>query len=305
MAYLNEVMTDANGRPVSTQRDVREITPGDLAGANAGQRPDLIAFTDVFYKLSTTGAIYVSNGTALVLAAGTSRVQTPYVLAQSAIPVILPSNGTIDAAGVVTLVTALPRIIPDAWCYFPAGAVVGGLAGLYFVKFSSTTVGQVFAVYNDVSAEFFAEIPTEPYAAAVGSNSAYTQTTGTNVAITRIKVSGGLLGVSGALLWNSMIENNNSGNTKSQRADYGAFQILGSGTSTNIASSTLKFMYNISAARQMAQSLGAISFQQSAGVVIGTVDSTVDQDFVHFLSIANATDFMLSSARGLLVVPNP
>ena len=82
-------------------------------------------------------------GSGLQAPAAGVLAKSTFVVARSAIPVILAPNGTIATNGTVTLGTALPLVYASAWVRFPAGAVVGGLAGLYFVKFSSTTVGQV------------------------------------------------------------------------------------------------------------------------------------------------------------------
>jgi len=69
MANLNDISVDGQGSAVSVQNDAyRSITPAELAGANAGQRPDLTLFRNVFYRLTTTGAIYRSTGSSLELA---------------------------------------------------------------------------------------------------------------------------------------------------------------------------------------------------------------------------------------------
>lgn len=100
----------------------------------------------------------------------------PLSLAQSGVPVVLPSSGTITSGGAITLLTALPATYSGgAWIYLPAGAVVGGSAGLYYCLFSSATVGAVKTNYVAAgSTAFTPYIPDGALVAAVGSGSAYT-----------------------------------------------------------------------------------------------------------------------------------
>jgi hypothetical protein len=125
----------------------------------------------------------------------------PVVLAKSAVPVILVPNGTVATNGTITLGTALLTIYANAWIYLPAGAVVGGLAGLYLCQFSSTTVGQVFTNYfaaANAGPQFVPTVIGNPLL-VVGSNSAYTQTTGSNVNLASVLLPAGSMGVNGSL----------------------------------------------------------------------------------------------------------
>lgn len=118
----------------------------------------------------------------------------PYILAKSAVPVILAPNGTVATDGTITLSTALPTTYyGGALVRLPAGAVSGGLAGLYWVVFSSTTVGAVKNVFVDPATAFIPYIPTGTLVNVTGSNAGYTQTTATTTLI-NIAIMGGLLG---------------------------------------------------------------------------------------------------------------
>lgn len=118
----------------------------------------------------------------------------PYILAKSAVPVILAPNGTVATNGTITLSTALPTTYyGGAWVRLPAGAVSGGLAGLYWVVFSSMTVGAVKNVFVDPATAFIPYIPTGTLVNVTGSNVGYAQTTATTTLI-NIAITGGLLG---------------------------------------------------------------------------------------------------------------
>ena len=79
----------------------------------------------------------------------------PIILAQSAVPLGLLPSGTVAADGTITLATALPTTYSGGmWGRLPAGAVVGGAAGLYWIVFSSTAVGAVKTSFADPAAPF-------------------------------------------------------------------------------------------------------------------------------------------------------
>src|SRR5574337_1133130 len=108
-------------------------------------------------------SVSISTGVAIpgqiaTIPAGT---KVPYILAQSGVPVIVVPNGTVDANGTITLGTALSIVYAGgAWIRLPAGAVVGGSAGLYWCVFSFTTQGQVYTHFADKAAIFIPVVPT-------------------------------------------------------------------------------------------------------------------------------------------------
>ena len=140
----------------------------------------------------------------------------PVVIAKSAVPVILVPNGTVATSGVITLGAALLTIYANAWIYLPAGAVVGGLAGLYLCQFTSTTVGQVMTNYMaaaNAGPQFVPTVIGNPLP-AVGSNSGYAQTTGANVNLASILIPAGTMGVNGSLRIQSANSCSNSAGNK-------------------------------------------------------------------------------------------
>lgn len=68
METLTQVIVDDAGNARQAPQRVRGITPTELAAANNGQRPDLLAFEEVFYKHTVTDEVYVSRGGRIVIA---------------------------------------------------------------------------------------------------------------------------------------------------------------------------------------------------------------------------------------------
>lgn len=117
---------------------------------------------------------------------------------KTGIPVIYPSSGTITTAGAITLTVALPAIYANAWIWLPADAIVGGLAGLYYCTFSSTTVGVIKTNYNAGTADFLPYVPAVAVT-AVGSNAAYVTLLGADKILICVPIAAGTLGIKGQL----------------------------------------------------------------------------------------------------------
>jgi len=169
--------------------------------------------------------------------------KSTFVVAKTAVPVILVPNGTVATAGVITLGTALPLIYTAAWVRLPAGAVVGGLAGLYYVVFSSTTVGQVYTNFADPATAFAPAIPTGTLVAAVGSNAAYTQAT-TEVTLANVTVVANSVGENGAVQLTVLQSNNGTAGAKTVGAKFGGSAFMASAVTTSLASETQKRVVN-------------------------------------------------------------
>jgi len=172
-------------------------------------------------------------------------VIVPRIFYLKSIPVGIPPNGTIDAAGNLTLVAALSFVKPHAWMYFPAGAVNGGLAGMYYVRMTTTSVGTVYTNYvNSAVNEFVPFIPETPVL-AVGSNVAYTQTTGQVDTVRKI-MPGNSLGKDGKLRFSYHYSNNNSAGNKVLRVKYGnpVFDITSSGQTTGTQGAAISSLQN-------------------------------------------------------------
>jgi len=231
----------------------------------------------------------------------------PVVLAQSAIPVILAPNGTVATNGTITLGTALPTIYASAWVYLPAGAVVGGFAGLYFATFSSTTVGVITTTYNSAGGSFTPYIATGT-SAAVGSNSAYTQTTASDITLANITVPGGLMGANGVLRTKYLSSLANNVNTKTVKSTFSgtAFSI-----ETQTANSSGSVAYEIRnrgvATSQTAfaagLNAGSGSGFTSGGALMTAINTAADQPLAFTGQLAVATDYIVLEGFTVEVLP--
>lgn len=140
-----------------------------------------------------------NNGTAYPMQCDANGNLYTAPLAESGVPVILAPNGTVATSGVVTFGTALPLTFPYAWVRLPAGAVVGGAAGLYYATCTSATVCQIYTNFVDPSTTAFTpSVPASPVA-AIGSNAAYTQTTATQLVLLNTTIPAKAMGAYGSI----------------------------------------------------------------------------------------------------------
>lgn len=273
-------------------------SPLTLAGQGAGGK--------VFYVQPSTGTAMVDDDSVTTLQAAGWKLpgvaaktpgnyQQPYVLAQAASPVILPSSGTADAAGGITLTTALPYVPAGVvQIYLPAGVVTGGPqgsgAGLYSVVFSSTTVCQIQGT------------------GVVTTAGAYTQTTAAFVTLASIPVPGGAMGKSGVLKPSALFRVNSSANSKGVRTRYGAlsaYQVTN--VTTAQSQSIAKAIRNRgSESAQVTNALaGTEGVGSTAGATLyGTVDSSVAQFvFLDAQLVAVDTEYVILEAYSVEVAP--
>lgn len=221
------------------------------------------------------------------------------------VPVILAPNGTIATNGTVTLGTALPVIYAGAWVWFPAGAVVGGAAGLYWTVFSSTTVGVVNTNYLATLNPSQAVIPTAA-GAATGSNAAYTQTTAADIALVTFPVPGGTLGTNGLLRSAHEVSVTNSAGSKTYNVKFGGTtiattavttvaQITGAARIRNRGSQAVQVFPNANTGGAQGTSASAIT--QAA------IDTSATQNLVYSGNLAVATDFVVIEGLTVEVFP--
>jgi len=227
-------------------------------------------------------------------------------LAQVGIPSILAPNGTVATSGVVTLGTALPAIYPAAWLYLPAGAVVGGAAGLYYVVFSSTTVGQVYTNYSAATTQFIPAVPAGTPVAAVGSNSAYATLTTVDSPLACIDVPGLLMGLNGRLRVTRRDSALNNANVKLAKFTFGGTQFGGSVPLTSIAGAEVvrEISNRGSAASQYALANAAATSETSGTPGYLTINTAVDALLVLTANLATATDYVVLEAFAVEVLPN-
>lgn len=216
----------------------------------------------------------------------------------SAVPVCLAPNGTVATNGVVTLGTALPATYSGGiWLRLPAGAVVGGAAGLYWVVMSSTTVGQVYTAFADPATEFIPYVPAGPLVQAVGSNVGYTQTTGADITLVNVTLPAGTLGPRGMLDILADWHFNSNANSKGTKVRLNTTPFS---TQTNASVVWLREFVPIlnrgSEARQVGGTNGysfSLGNHGSALEIYGTVDTSVDTAINFTASLTAATDFIV------------
>lgn len=247
------------------------------------------------------------NGVPSLSPVNGTRFPYPYILAQSAVPVILAPNGTVAANGVITLGTALSTTYAGgAWVRLPAGAVVGGLAGLYWCVFSSTTVGALKTLFVDVATPFTPYVPSVALVAAVGSAVAYAQQTGADITLANIIVPGGAMGLGGALRQRAVIGAPTNANAKYCQFKYAGQGISGATLNFTQAGSFGRVFQNAGALNRNKWSGSSSSFTPDGlgSVIPNTIDTSTDQPWVVTCQVAVATDFMILEAFTIEVLPS-
>ena len=283
----------------------------DFSGINAPANANTVV---QLIKTSAPGVFttlgwYAWSGTAWVLSNASALIAALYpsaiTLAQIAVPSILVPSGTVATNGVVTLGTALPAIYPQAWVYLPAGAVVGGLAGLYYCAFTTTTAGQVFTNYSAATANFLPAAPTTALVAAVGSNAGYTTVTAVDSPLATITVPGLVTGVNGRIRITRRDSVLNNVNVKTAKFTFGGVAVGGAVALASVAGSEIirEIQNRGSAASQFSVASTAASSLGSGVPTYTTVNTAVDQLLSMTANLATATDYAVLEAFSVEVLP--
>ena len=231
----------------------------------------------------------------------------PRTLSESGIPVMVANSGTIATSGTVTLGTALPTTYASAFCYFPASAVSGdSTGGIYYVVFSSTTVGVVYAgkygVANGVGAVAFTPvIPSGTLVAVTGSNSAYTGST-TETTLINVTVPAGDIGNNGQIIVTSNWATNNSAGTKTGTVYLGG-SAVGSASSytTSTGGSSMNSIRNRGVLNvQSSQLIGGAS---TGAHVYTAVDTSAAVAITITGDLATATDNVILEGFTVQLLP--
>lgn len=226
------------------------------------------------------------------------------ILAMGAIPCIIANSGTVATNGTVTLGTALQLTYPQAWLYLPAGAVVGGSAGWYYVIMSSTTVGQVYTNYQATMTQPLALGAAATLTAAVGSNSGYTGVT-TTVQMAAAVIPAGLLGTNGAVRMTGYWAHNSTAGAKVAGILFGGSTVLTSSQTTTLGINLTKTVHNRAADKQLIRVAVDNQIAQSVAPTLLSIDTTAEVTASLTGSIAVATDTMvLESFLIELLLPN-
>lgn len=253
-------------------------------------------------------AKYDSAGNSVQQDALVTQGAYPYILAQSAIPIILPSSGTITN-GVLSALTALPTTYAGCWMYFPAGASLPSGAGLYWVVPSSTTAGQIYTAFQGAGA-FTPYIPLNPVALTSGG-APYTQTIATDITLANITVPGGLMGTNGALRTYASHSLANTAGAKPSKLFHGGVQcgVLSTPASSAVGRSLHELSNRGSQASQYATSAtstAGTSFANGATALTGyygSVDTSIAQSITFTGQLAVATDYIVLEGFTVEVLP--
>lgn len=236
--------------------------------------------------------VYGAGGNITSLRDGSgAAIIFPRILAQSAIPFVLPSSGSIANNGALSGITALQTTYSGGcWMYFPAGAIsAGSSAGWYWTVMSSTTAG---TIYNSTYTSGGNFVGTATAFATTGPG-AYVQST-SEIIGPSLTVPGRSLGPNGSLRIGSHFSYSNNANNKTFRHRLGGTSFQSGNATTNVGLGVLTHIFNKnSASVQHSVNGNNGAYSVSAGqVVFGTVNTDADQSVSIGLQLAVATDFL-------------
>jgi hypothetical protein len=231
----------------------------------------------------------------------------PRTLSESGIPVMVANSGTIATNGTVTLGTALPTTYAAAFCYFPASAVSGdSTGGIYYVVFSSTTVGVVYAGKYGVadgvgSVAFTPAVPSGTLTAVTGSNSAYTGST-TETTLINVTVPAGSMGNNGQIVVTCNWATNNSAGAKAGVVYLGGTAVgTASSYTTSTGGSSMNSIRNRGLlTKQVSQLIGGAS---TGANVYTAIDTSADKAITITGDLATATDNVILEGFTVELLP--
>jgi hypothetical protein len=132
----------------------------------------------------------------------------------AAIPIGVPSSGSIGDNGALTVDTPFPSSYSAAYLFFPTNAIfAGSAAGLYYTKMQTTQTGTIF---NDILVPGNVPIVlTKPTPIVATGPGAYAQI-GDIIPLLTIEMEGNSIGINGCLEIFSLFSMSSSGNAESQ-----------------------------------------------------------------------------------------
>lgn len=186
--------------------------------------------------------------------------------------------------------------------YLPAGAVVGGAAGLYWTIFSSTTAGSVKTNYvAPATTEFMPYKPTGTIVTAVGSNSAYVTPTASDLALVNITLPANSISVGSNIKTFCVVTCPSAADAKTVKHLLGTTSIgeMAFTTSTGGTLSTAAFART--SAKQVLSQYGDSAV---ATTTFGTVDTTAVSKLVITGRLAAVTGYLVLEAFSVSQVTN-
>lgn len=223
---------------------------------------------------------------------------------QAAVPVGIPSSGTMGNNGALSAITTLPTTYPAIWLFFPTNAICtagtgGNAAGLYYVQMSSATAGTVFN--NTLVAGARPTVLGSPTAFACTGPGAYTQSIASQTLVS-FTVSGGYLGVAGAVQIYDLFSLNNSANGKIFNITYGGTAVQTSNLTAINSYENLLWVYNTG--QQNRQVLSPTNPTAFGGTTTANtflaIDTSANFNIVVNATVTNATDYVVLEALTII-----
>jgi hypothetical protein len=279
--------------PAGDKSVIAAYTWATKPSASAVPPGTVIRVTDV----GVNGSLWWSNGTAWVH-------ESAIVIAQSGIPMILPSSGSIGNNGDLSGIAPLPATYSGGcYMYFPANAIAAGVAaGLYYVVMSSTTAG---TIYNNTYTSGTPAPPASPTAFSTTGPGAYTQTTGADITLLSNTLIGGVLGNNGELRIKMLLGNINNANAKGVKNIFGGQTISNVAGANSFGSIQERAIKNIGAQNSQitAQLTTAGGNFGATAVVNFSVDASADVTVSQVAQLSTATDWIGIFALSAEVLP--
>lgn len=218
------------------------------------------------------------------------------------IPVIIPNSSTVATNGAITVTALLDTYSDGAWVYLPAGAIVDGLAGLYWTIFSSTTAGIVKTNYvNPATTEFVPYVPTGTLVTAVGSNSAYVTPTAVDVPLVNITLPANSVSIGSNIKAFCRVTCPSAADDKIVKHLLGTTAV-GSQTFTTSTGGTLTTaIFSRSSAKQV---LGTYGDSAIAATTFGTVNTAAASKLVITGQLEAVTDYIVLEAFSISQITN-
>lgn len=243
------------------------------------------------YKIGQNGLLIDPSNERVVgaLDRNGNELLFPYILAQSAVPIILlPAGVWNNNSGQLAVGTALPYLPSGVvWVYLAASGIAQ--AGLYQATFSGTAGAPV------------AQIVGNP----VTTPGAYTPSLA-EVTLATATVPGGSMGAGGSLRSEMLLGYSNSANNKTVNIKLASSQFGGNAYTTSASAGARYGIRNRGPARQVCAFNNGTSdwIQPRSGVAQQfTVDTTVDQGLSITGQLANAADFIILEGYTIEVLP--
>lgn len=228
-------------------------------------------------------------------------------LAQFALPMIMPSSGTIGNNGALSAITALNTTYAACYMYFPVNAIAAGVAaGWYYVVMSSTTAGTIYNnIYTPSITSGVPSIPDSPTAFVTTGPGAYTQGTSIITAYS-VLLPANSMGANGSLeVWIDQGCNNTAG-TKTITFLAGATSWHSMGITTTLGAPHRVIVQNRGhAARQKITrpNITSEAAVSSVATMFTTNDTSANVTLNVAHTIAVATDSVV--LEGLIIKLNP